>query len=121
MATSFHAWQSRIMSTPEAVAKIESLVAENPILIFMKGTPDFPQCGFSARTTEVLKSCGVSFAAINIYENEDIYRALPSVSDWPTFPQVFAKGEFIGGHDIVVEMYQAGELQPLLQSAVSAD
>ena len=107
-------------TTPDATDRIHKLVSENPVVIFMKGTPDFPQCGFSARTVEALKSCDVPFEHVNIYADEDVYRALPAYSNWPTFPQVFIKGELIGGCDITMDLYQSGELQKMAAEAVAA-
>lgn len=95
---------------------IKSQIADNKIILYMKGSPDFPQCGFSARTVEALKACGAEFAYVNILENPDIRQMLPQYANWPTFPQLWVQGELIGGCDIVTEMYQKGELQTLLQS-----
>lgn len=104
----------------DATDRIEQMVKDNPVAIFMKGTPDFPQCGFSARTVEALKACGMPFAYTNIYADEDVYRALPAYSNWPTFPQVFIKGELIGGCDITLDLYQSGELQKMVSEATAA-
>jgi monothiol glutaredoxin len=89
-------------------------------LIYMKGSPDAPQCGFSAQATQILMACGERFAYIDILSNPDIRAALPSISDWPTFPQLFVGGELVGGCDIIGEMHQSGELQPMIK-AVSVD
>ena len=97
-----------------SLGKIEKLVSSTPILIFMKGTPQFPQCGFSMRTVEALKSCGASFDYIDVYSEPDVRENLPKFSEWPTFPQLFVDGELIGGCDIVLGMYQTGELQKLV-------
>lgn len=102
----------------DALETIKQLVTDNPIIIFMKGSPDFPQCGFSARATQALNACGVPYAHVNIYENEAIYRALPKYANWPTFPQLFVKGELVGGCDITLDLYQSGELQKMLKEAV---
>ena len=104
----------------DALERIKQLVTENPIIIFMKGSPDFPQCGFSARAVQALNACGVPYAHVNIYENEEIYRALPKYANWPTFPQLFVKGELIGGCDITLDLYQTGELEKMLKEAVKA-
>ncbi len=104
----------------EALERIKQLVTENPIIIFMKGTPDFPQCGFSSRACQALNACGVPYAHVNIYENEEIYRALPKYANWPTFPQLYVKGELIGGCDITLDLYQSGELQKMLKEAVAS-
>jgi monothiol glutaredoxin len=87
----------------------------------MKGTPDFPQCGFSMRTAEALKACNVDFSYVDILAEPEIRASLPKVSNWPTFPQVFVNGEFIGGCDITLEMFQKGELQELLNGVVNQD
>lgn len=95
-------------------ARIEKQLSENQILLYMKGTPDFPQCGFSGQTVAALKAAGQSFAYVNILEEPEIREGLKAYSNWPTFPQLYVKGELIGGCDIVVEMYHSGELQKLL-------
>ena len=97
---------------------IKGQIADNPVLLYMKGSPEQPQCGFSAQTTQVLMACGQRFAYIDILANPDIRANLPKVSDWPTFPQLFIKGELVGGCDIITAMYQSGELQPLLAEVV---
>lgn len=94
---------------------IKQQIAESPVLLYMKGTPEFPQCGFSARAINALKACGTKFAYVNILENPDIRAELPKYANWPTFPQLYIKGELIGGSDIILEMYEAGELQELLK------
>lgn len=96
---------------------IKEQVESNPILIYMKGSPDQPQCGFSAQTSQVLMACGERFAYIDVLSNPDIRSNLPQYSDWPTFPQLFVDGELVGGCDIVTEMYQSGELQPMIKQA----
>lgn len=94
---------------------IKQQIADNPILLYMKGTPDFPQCGFSGQAVQVLRACGVeNFAHVNILENPDIRATLPKIANWPTFPQLYIKGELIGGADIMIDMYKDGELQKLL-------
>ena len=97
---------------------IKQQVEGNPVVIFMKGTPDFPQCGFSARASQALAACGEKFAAVNIFENPEVHRNLPAYSNWPTFPQIFIDGQLIGGCDITLELFQRGELQKLVKSAV---
>ena len=104
----------------DALERIKQLVTENPIIIFMKGTPDFPQCGFSARACQALNACSVPYAHVNIYENEEIYRTLPKYANWPTFPQLYVKGELVGGCDITLDLYQSGELQKMLKEAVAS-
>jgi monothiol glutaredoxin len=95
---------------------IKSQIADNPVLIYMKGSPDAPQCGFSAQATQILMACGERFAYIDILSNPDIRATLPSISDWPTFPQLFVGGELVGGCDIIGEMHQSGELQPMIKA-----
>ena len=97
-------------------------IAANPVLIYMKGSPDQPQCGFSAQATQILMSIGERFAYIDILTNPDVRAHLPEVSEWPTFPQLFVGGELVGGCDIIVEMHESGELAPLIkQVAMSED
>jgi monothiol glutaredoxin len=96
---------------------IKHQIAENPILIYIKGTPDFPQCGFSAKAVNALKACGAKFAYVNILEHPDIRAELPLYANWPTFPQLYVHSELIGGCDIILELYESGELQTLLDSA----
>ena len=93
---------------------IQSAISENPVILFMKGTPDAPACGFSARTVAVLEALDQPFAAVNILPDPMIRQELSSISGWPTIPQLFVDGELVGGCDIVTEMYQTGELQKLL-------
>ena len=95
--------------------KIRQQIADSTILLYMKGTPYQPQCGFSARTVQALIECEAEFAYVDILENPEIRATLPNISDWPTFPQVFVKGELMGGCDIITEMHTAGELKSALQ------
>jgi monothiol glutaredoxin len=94
--------------------QIQTAIDENPVILFMKGTPDQPMCGFSARTVAILQSVGRPFAAVNILPDPRIRQELSTVSNWPTIPQLFIDGEFVGGCDIVTEMYESGELQQAL-------
>lgn len=94
--------------------EIQKHIDGAPVMLFMKGTPLFPQCGFSARVVQVLKQVGVAFSSVNVLENPEIRDGIKSFSNWPTIPQLYIKGEFIGGCDIVTEMYQTGELQTFL-------
>ena len=97
--------------------RIDQLVKGNDILLFMKGNATFPQCGFSGRAIQILKACGVdpkAVATVNVLEDDEIRQAIKEYSNWPTIPQLYVKGEFIGGSDIMMEMYQSGELQQLL-------
>ena len=94
---------------------IKEQVTTHPVVLYMKGTPQFPQCGFSAVTVDILKACGVAnFLSVNVLENPDIRSGIKEYANWPTIPQLYVHGEFIGGCDIMREMYQAGELQALL-------
>jgi monothiol glutaredoxin len=93
---------------------IKTAIDENPVILFMKGNPDQPACGFSARTVAVLQSLGQPFAAVDVLPDPRIRQELSSLSNWPTIPQLFVEGELIGGHDIVMEMYQSGELHQAL-------
>ena len=104
----------------ETIEKIKKQIAENTIILYMKGSPDMPQCGFSARAADCLRQCGVVFAFVDILANPDIRQMLPQYADWPTFPQLYVQGELIGGSDIIAEMYASGELQSVLDEAVSA-
>ena len=94
---------------------IKSAIDENPVILFMKGTPDQPMCGFSARTVAILQSVGQPFAAVNILPDPRIRHELSAISHWPTIPQLFVEGELVGGCDIVTEMYESGELAEALQ------
>ena len=99
--------------------EIDTAVRSNPVLLFMKGTPDFPQCGFSATVAGILREIGVEYAAVNVLANSAIREEIKSYSNWPTFPQLYVKGELVGGCDIVREMHDNGELKDLLTGAVS--
>ena len=94
--------------------RIEEQLNAHNILLYMKGTPDFPQCGFSGQTVAALNAVGKPFSFVNIFEDQEIREGLKVYSNWPTFPQLYVKGELVGGSDIVVEMYNSGELQTLL-------
>jgi monothiol glutaredoxin len=94
--------------------EIQKAIANNDVILFMKGTPDQPMCGFSARTVSILQSLGRPFAAVNVLPDPAIRQELSAVSNWPTIPQLFVDGELVGGCDIVTEMYQSGELQQVL-------
>lgn len=98
--------------------KIESQINQNKILIYMKGTKEMPQCGFSARVVEIFKSYGVPFETVNVLADPELRQALKEFSNWPTFPQVYINGKFIGGCDICVEMDERGELEPLARESV---
>jgi monothiol glutaredoxin len=95
--------------------RIDDLVKNNRVVLFMKGTAQFPMCGFSGRAIQILKACGVSdLKTVNVLEDEEIRQGIKGYSDWPTIPQLYVNGEFVGGSDIMMEMYQAGELQQTL-------
>lgn len=96
----------------DAQQRIDDLVKSNDILLFMKGTASFPQCGFSGRAIQILKACGVQdITTVNVLEDEGIRQGIKAYANWPTIPQLYVNGEFVGGSDIMMEMYQAGELQ----------
>ena len=103
------------MSTQET---IRETVTSHPVVLFMKGSPDFPQCGFSAHAVQILKTCGVEFFFVNVLSDEEIRQGIKVYSNWPTIPQLYVNGEFIGGSDIMTEMFQNGELQSLLTETV---
>lgn len=98
--------------------RIEAQLKDNPVILYMKGSPDFPQCGFSGQTVAALKAVGKPFAYVNILEDPEVREGLKVYSNWPTFPQLYVNGELIGGCDIIVEMYHSGELQQLLNNEV---
>ncbi len=97
--------------------RIQEQLKSNSVVLYMKGTPDFPQCGFSAAAVRTLEACGASFAYVNIFEDPELREALKRYSNWPTYPQLYVKGELVGGSDILNEMYQKGELLQLLQES----
>ena len=103
--------------TGDAISKIESDIKNNKVVLFMKGTPESPMCGFSAATVQVLKGFPYPFKAVDIIANPDIRAALPQYSNWPTFPQVFIAGELVGGCDIIHQLRDSGELEQLLKDA----
>ncbi|WP_374347386.1 Grx4 family monothiol glutaredoxin [Chitinimonas sp.] len=96
--------------------KIRQTVTDNPVVLFMKGSPTFPQCGFSAKAASILKACGInSYHSINVLMDDEIRQGIKEFSNWPTIPQLYVRGEFVGGSDIMGELYQNGELQKLLE------
>ena len=100
---------------------IKDQVSKNRVALYMKGTPDFPQCGFSANVVGILRACGVGdFYSVNVLENPDIRQGIKEFANWPTIPQLYVNGEFVGGSDILAEMYQKGELQKLLAETNAA-
>jgi monothiol glutaredoxin len=98
----------------DVAARIQSDIEQNPVMLYMKGTAMFPQCGFSARVVQILTHLNVPFQTANVLEDPDLREGVKAFSDWPTVPQLYVKGEFVGGCDIVTEMYQSGELETLL-------
>jgi len=96
------------------ITRIETQMAENPVILYMKGSPAFPQCGFSGRAVQILQHCGAQFAHINIFEDPELRESLKTYSNWPTFPQLYIKGELVGGCDIMMDLFQSGELQKML-------
>lgn len=101
----------------ETIDKIKQQIEENKIIIYMKGSPEMPQCGFSSQASQALMSCGKEFAYVDILQNPDIRAELPKYANWPTFPQLWVNGELIGGCDIILEMHQNGELAEVIQAA----
>ncbi|NRA55749.1 MAG: Grx4 family monothiol glutaredoxin [Gammaproteobacteria bacterium] len=99
----------------ETIDKIKQQISENPIILYMKGSPKLPNCGFSSQASQAVMSCGEKFAYVDILLNPDIRTELPKFANWPTFPQLWVDGELVGGCDIILEMYQQGELAPLLK------
>jgi monothiol glutaredoxin len=95
---------------------IDSQVKSNDVVLFMKGTPTFPQCGFSGQVVQILDYLGVTYSGVNVLESDELRQGIKSFSDWPTIPQLYVKGEFVGGADIIREMFQAGELKSLLET-----
>lgn len=99
--------------------RIKQTVEQNDVVLFMKGTPDFPQCGFSGRAVQVLKACGARFTAVDVLADSEIREGIKQYSNWPTIPQLYVGGEFVGGSDIMMEMYQNGELKKKLGEAAA--
>ena len=99
----------------DVIERIKQQLSSSPVLLYMKGTPDFPQCGFSASAVRTLQAVGAKFEYVNIFEDPELREALKRYSNWPTYPQLYVKGELVGGCDIAMEMYRNGELKTLLQ------
>ncbi len=95
-------------------SRISDIVKENDVVLFMKGTPLFPQCGFSSRAVAILDHCGVAYESVDVLQDMEIRQGIKAYSDWPTIPQLYVKGEFLGGSDIMMEMFEAGELKQLM-------
>ena len=104
----------------DIIEKINNQIADNKILLYMKGSPDKPECGFSQRASQILMACGKEFSFVDILSNPEIRQELPSVSEWPTFPQLFINGVLVGGSDIMMEMYENGELKKALSQTPAA-
>ena len=104
----------------DIVETIKQQIESNPIILYMKGSPNQPQCGFSARTVQAVMNCGERFAFVDVLANPDIRSNLPAYANWPTFPQLWVNGELVGGCDIVCEMFESGELQTLIKQAAAA-
>ena len=102
----------------DIMEQIKTTLDENPVLLFMKGSPDFPQCGFSMQTVQALKACDVEFGFVDVLAQPEMRANLPQYSNWPTFPQVFINGELVGGCDIIKELYEKGDLQKMTKEAV---
>lgn len=98
----------------DADTKISEVVTKNDVVLFMKGTPLFPQCGFSSRAVAILDHCGVAYESVDVLQDMEIRQGIKTYSDWPTIPQLYVKGEFLGGSDIMMEMFEAGELKQLM-------
>ena len=109
--------QRRKIVADEVVNRIKTHISASPAVLFMKGTPDFPQCGFSAQTVAALRASGAGFHSVNIFEDPELREALKQFSNWPTFPQLYVNGELVGGCDIVLDMHRSGELKKLLSEA----
>ncbi|MGD8379543.1 MAG: Grx4 family monothiol glutaredoxin [Gammaproteobacteria bacterium] len=101
----------------DVTARIKEQLGSHPILLYMKGSPDFPQCGFSARTAQILKACGRDFAYVNILEDQELREGLKTYSNWPTYPQLYVNGELVGGCDIIIDLFESGELKKMLEAA----
>lgn len=106
------------MDTLDTLDTIKKQIEENPIILYMKGSPNAPQCGFSLRTAQAVMACGKRFAYVDVLTNPDIRTNLPKYAKWPTFPQLWVNGDLVGGCDIVVEMHEKGELKQLLDTIV---
>lgn len=103
----------------DTMEKIKQQIADNSIILYMKGSPNMPQCGFSARASQALIACNAEFAHVDVLANPDIRATLPAYANWPTFPQLYINGELVGGCDIILELYETGELQTMVQDAMS--
>jgi monothiol glutaredoxin len=107
--------------TDNSQARIAQLVAASPVVLFMKGTPLFPQCGFSSRAIAILDHLGVAYDSVDVLQDMEVRQGIKAFSDWPTIPQLYVQGEFVGGSDIMMEMYEAGELETLVAELPKAE
>ena len=101
-------------------SRLADIVGANDVVLFMKGTPLFPQCGFSSKAISILEHCGVAYDSVDVLQDMEVRQGIKAFSDWPTIPQLYVKGEFVGGSDIMMEMYEAGELQQMMQDKAVA-
>ncbi len=104
----------------DVLQRIDKIVKENRTVLFMKGTPQFPMCGYSSRAAAALEACGADFAYVNVLQDPEIFENLPRYADWPTFPQLYVDGELVGGCDITLELYERGELESLVGGTAKA-
>ncbi|MBV8237373.1 MAG: Grx4 family monothiol glutaredoxin [Sphingomonas sp.] len=107
--------------TEDVQARIDAVVKNNPVVLFMKGSPLFPQCGFSSRAVAILQHLGVAFESVDVLQDQGVRQGIKAYSDWPTIPQLYVGGEFVGGSDIMMEMYESGELADLVQGYAKAE
>lgn len=106
-------------SAMDVLERIGEQVKSNPVVIYMKGTPQFPQCGFSMRASAALQECGVPFSYVNVLQDPEIFENLPRYADWPTFPQIYIDGELVGGCDITLELHAGGQLKTMMEEAAA--
>ncbi len=106
------------MSEKETLEKIDQQVTQNPVVIYMKGSPQFPMCGFSSRAAQALADTGLPFSFVNVLDDQDIFEHLPKYADWPTFPQIYIGGELVGGCDIVLELAERNDLKAMMNEAI---
>ena len=105
----------------DVMQRIDEAVKQNPVILFMKGTPQIPQCGYSSRTAQALMACGEEFAHVNVLADPEVFQNLPRYANWPTFPQLYINGELVGGCDITLELYEKGELQKMVKEATGKE
>ena len=105
----------------DVMQRIDEAVKQNPVILFMKGTPQIPQCGYSSRTAQALMARGEEFAHVNVLADPEVFQNLPRYANWPTFPQLYINGELVGGCDITLELYQKGELQKMVKQAAGKE